>query len=43
MEAADPFEKRLKPIKLDKIANNKPAWTIKTAGDTTDYNPLAKD
>ncbi|CAD8116456.1 unnamed protein product [Paramecium sonneborni] len=43
IEAADPFENRLKPIQNDKLPNNKPAWKIRIVGDTTDYNPLAKD
>lgn len=25
------------------MANNKEAWKIRIVGDTTDYNPLAKD
>ena len=38
IEAADPFEKRLKPVSLDKkVKGGIPAWTVKLCGDTTNF------
>ncbi|KAM3137989.1 hypothetical protein pb186bvf_009884 [Paramecium bursaria] len=42
MEAADPQEPRLKPLSQDRILGRR-GWKIRICGDTTDYNPQAKD
>jgi len=45
-EAADPYEKRLKPIAADKaVVGGLPAWVVRTHGDTDSYanpNPAHK-
>ncbi|CAD8208044.1 unnamed protein product [Paramecium octaurelia] len=43
IEAAGPFENRLKPILNDISSKNKPAQKVRILGDTNDYNPLAND
>lgn len=54
LQAADPYEPRLKPLSEDirKFINIygiapvgflKKCWKIKVLGDSTDYNPLARD
>jgi hypothetical protein len=40
--AADPYEPRLKPISQDTNLGAK-AWKLRTLGDQSDYNPLAKN
>ena len=41
VEAADPFEKRLKPISLDKkVKGGLPAWVVKTAGEASTFQQL---
>lgn len=42
LELADPYEPRLKSIKLDSL-DGKKAWQFRVVGDQTDYNPLSKD
>lgn len=38
IEAADPFERRLKPINLDaKVKGGLPAWTVKLCGDSQSF------
>lgn len=38
IEAADPFEKRLKPIALDKkVKGGLPAWIVKLHGDSSTF------
>lgn len=38
VEAADPFEKRLKSIALDnKVRGGLPAWAIKLCGETSTF------
>jgi radial spoke head protein 4/6 len=46
LEAKDPYEKRLKPINLDKsVKGGFPAWVVRMYGDSTSYvdaNPAVK-
>jgi hypothetical protein len=38
VEAADPFEKRLKPITLDsKVKGGLPSWTVRFCGETSTF------
>ena len=38
LEAADPYEPRLKPISLDKkVKGGLPAWVVRLCGDTTTF------
>lgn len=43
LEAKDPYEKRLKPISLDrKVKGGLPAWTVKVNGDQDSYGTPKK-